>query len=63
MLQSNIVHHSTTSTSQPSDTSNANPLTVAKVLQKYLLANNSHEKNMNNDKDYNSNGTTNENKQ
>ncbi len=44
MLQSNIVHHSTTSTSQPSDTSNANPLTVAKVLQKYLLANNSQEK-------------------
>lgn len=63
MLQSNIVHHSTTSTSQPSDTSNANPLTVAMVLQKYLLANNSQEKDVDDNEDNNSTDTTNENKQ
>ena len=63
MLQSNIVHHSTTSTSQPSDTSNANPLTVAKVLQKYLLSNNSQEKDVDDNEDNNSTDTTNENKQ
>lgn len=63
MLQSNIVHHSTTSTSQPSDTSNANPLTVAKVLQKYLLDKNSQEKDVADNEDNNSTDTTNENKQ
>lgn len=63
MLQSNIVHHSTTSTSQPSDTSNANPLTVAKVLQKYLLDKNSQEKYVDDNEDNNSTDTTNENKQ
>ena len=63
MLQSNIVHHSTTSTSQPSDTSNANPLTVAKVLQKYLLDKNSQEKDVDDNEDNNSTDTTNENKQ
>ena len=63
MFQSNIVHHSTTSTSQPSDTSNANPLTVAKVLQKYLLDKNSQEKDVDDNEDNNSTDTTNENKQ
>ena len=63
MLQSNIVHHSTTSTSQPSDTSNANPLTVAKVLQKYLLDKNSQEKDVDDNEDNNSTDTTNKNKQ
>lgn len=63
MLQSNIVHHSTTSTSQPSDTSNANTLTVAKVLQKYLLDKNSQEKDVADNEDNNSTDTTNENKQ
>ena len=63
MLQSNIVHHSTTSTSQPSDTSNANPLTVAKVLQKYLLDKNSQEKDVADNEDNNSTDTTNKNKQ
>ena len=47
MIGSNIVHDGTEATSQPSDTSNSNPLTVAKVLQKYLLANYSQENNEN----------------
>ena len=42
---------------------NANPLTIAKALQKYLLDKNSQEKDVDGNEDNNSIDTTNENKQ
>ena len=41
---------------------NANPLTIAKALQKYLLDKNSQEKDVDGNEDNNSIDTTNENK-